>query len=607
MGDHATVASGGADEKAPTSPTCSSGKAVVPPEGKTSPTGVDVRVGATWEVARRRAFDLVAQSLAKRHGGRKGDASEAELLRDVRELLELPSDYSPSLDDAADSNANHMSSRSTRLATSSPRRARVGRHKRKRPSKEWEDTKSSEQSPGCAGENRRGQRGRKEQDLEEGVLVEVDAATDTYVLPAVRARLCRLQAMHGETESATGGGTTVGGTAEQSTSISPKTRRRGAGRAGGAGSPASDSETSEGETEAEAHNEACDVCNECGELLMCDTCTLVFHPDCHRPKLKKLPGRRETWSCSHCVADGSAKGNATAARRHVAKMRMLEVQNRSTYRGVSRRGDHFRAQIQIHGVLQHLGNFSTAVEAAREYDTHAASAFGDKAVLNFPQPKHSDMDQEEHATWDCILCRDDDDVLVCQGCGCQVCNGKNDMSSMLCCIECNALEHTFCATPPLQTLPTESWKCRSCTSPKKINDKSRARTRRARSSPPKRQRDDPSSKATCTHPEDPTSERMTEKGLALVQAMTRRILGDAEMAEFDRIVRDADRGALVALRHRICDVLEDAERPTQAALAEEEATEAPRVTRRRSPLPRGNKDNDLAVSSHPGPQQKTVT
>jgi hypothetical protein len=49
------------------------------------------------------------------------------------------------------------------------------------------------------------------------------------------------------------------------------------------------------------HNEVCEVCDKGGDLLCCDTCTLVFHLKCLRPKLSTVPKGR--WSCPHCIID----------------------------------------------------------------------------------------------------------------------------------------------------------------------------------------------------------------------------------------------------------------------------------------------------------------
>lgn len=51
------------------------------------------------------------------------------------------------------------------------------------------------------------------------------------------------------------------------------------------------------------HNEICEVCDKGGDLLCCDTCTLVFHLKCIRPKLTTVP--KGHWSCPHCIIDVS--------------------------------------------------------------------------------------------------------------------------------------------------------------------------------------------------------------------------------------------------------------------------------------------------------------
>ncbi|CAM9374070.1 unnamed protein product [Ectocarpus sp. 8 AP-2014] len=51
------------------------------------------------------------------------------------------------------------------------------------------------------------------------------------------------------------------------------------------------------------HNDLCEVCSHGGDLLCCDTCSLVFHTKCHRPELKEVPAG--DWNCQFCVADSS--------------------------------------------------------------------------------------------------------------------------------------------------------------------------------------------------------------------------------------------------------------------------------------------------------------
>lgn len=51
------------------------------------------------------------------------------------------------------------------------------------------------------------------------------------------------------------------------------------------------------------HNEVCEVCEIGGDLLCCETCTLVYHISCLRPKIMSIP--KGHWSCVHCVIDVS--------------------------------------------------------------------------------------------------------------------------------------------------------------------------------------------------------------------------------------------------------------------------------------------------------------
>lgn len=53
--------------------------------------------------------------------------------------------------------------------------------------------------------------------------------------------------------------------------------------------------------EDDQHNEVCEVCELGGELICCDTCSLVFHVKCVRPILNNIP--RGPWSCAHCVLE----------------------------------------------------------------------------------------------------------------------------------------------------------------------------------------------------------------------------------------------------------------------------------------------------------------
>ncbi len=46
------------------------------------------------------------------------------------------------------------------------------------------------------------------------------------------------------------------------------------------------------------HEDYCAVCGRSGELLMCDTCSLVYHLGCLDPPLNNIP--HGLWSCPKC-------------------------------------------------------------------------------------------------------------------------------------------------------------------------------------------------------------------------------------------------------------------------------------------------------------------
>lgn len=47
-----------------------------------------------------------------------------------------------------------------------------------------------------------------------------------------------------------------------------------------------------------AHSNVCHKCNNQGELVMCDNCTLCFHHKCHNPT--EIPDNDSDWYCHLC-------------------------------------------------------------------------------------------------------------------------------------------------------------------------------------------------------------------------------------------------------------------------------------------------------------------
>ena len=61
-----------------------------------------------------------------------------------------------------------------------------------------------------------------------------------------------------------------------------------------------DDDDDDDDEENDQHQDYCEVCEESGELLLCDTCTLSFHLQCLDPPLDEAP--QGEWSCPKCVS-----------------------------------------------------------------------------------------------------------------------------------------------------------------------------------------------------------------------------------------------------------------------------------------------------------------
>lgn len=61
----------------------------------------------------------------------------------------------------------------------------------------------------------------------------------------------------------------------------------------------------DGEEGEQEHQDYCEVCQQGGEIILCDTCPRAYHLVCLDPELEEAPEGK--WSCPHCVADGPAE------------------------------------------------------------------------------------------------------------------------------------------------------------------------------------------------------------------------------------------------------------------------------------------------------------
>lgn len=61
------------------------------------------------------------------------------------------------------------------------------------------------------------------------------------------------------------------------------------------------SEAEDGDGYETDHQDYCEVCQQGGEIILCDTCPRAYHMVCLDPDMEKAP--EGTWSCPHCVSN----------------------------------------------------------------------------------------------------------------------------------------------------------------------------------------------------------------------------------------------------------------------------------------------------------------
>jgi hypothetical protein len=95
-----------------------------------------------------------------------------------------------------------------------------------------------------------------------------------------------------------------------------------------------------------------------------------------------LTGHRLTDHENHDGLDNRRANLRPATRRQNLHNQRPVRGGTSQYKGVSRRGNRWRARIKVNGQEIALGYFSAETDAARAYDTAAVEHFGEFACLN---------------------------------------------------------------------------------------------------------------------------------------------------------------------------------------------------------------------------------
>ncbi|KAG5447792.1 choline dehydrogenase 5 [Clonorchis sinensis] len=66
------------------------------------------------------------------------------------------------------------------------------------------------------------------------------------------------------------------------------------------------------------HQDYCEVCQQGGEIMLCDTCPRAYHLVCLDPELEEAP--EGSWSCPHCEKEGISMGSQVEGKATGTKM-----------------------------------------------------------------------------------------------------------------------------------------------------------------------------------------------------------------------------------------------------------------------------------------------
>jgi len=147
------------------------------------------------------------------------------------------------------------------------------------------------------------------------------------------------------------------------------------------------------------HQDYCEVCQQGGEIILCDTCPRAYHLVCLDPELEKAPEGK--WSCPHCVSGVGAPWVRAGGR-----------------------------------VAETLGVTLAVLPQEKE-------------GIQW-EPKEEEDEDEEGGEEE-----EDDHMEFCRVC--------KDGGELLCCDTCPSSYHLHCLNPPLPEIPNGEWLCPRCT------------------------------------------------------------------------------------------------------------------------------------------------
>ncbi|KAL3789146.1 hypothetical protein HJC23_012235 [Cyclotella cryptica] len=206
------------------------------------------------------------------------------------------------------------------------------------------------------------------------------------------------------------------------------------------------------------HDSVCDKCKEGGDLICCDSCSRVFHSNCHKPKIYSLP--EGEWTCMYCTKPRPSREKKPVQKRRYTDSLIAKL-------GVK----CITVTVKWPSLHCHVCNGAEATGAYLNLEWTTCRTCHDSYHLKCLSPP---LDNRPNK-WRCPACREqrktipketnapkikndklfegvhDDDCYMCF-------NGGD----LICCDFCSKVFHLECHIPPLHSIPKGLWKCCEC-------------------------------------------------------------------------------------------------------------------------------------------------
>lgn len=179
------------------------------------------------------------------------------------------------------------------------------------------------------------------------------------------------------------------------------------------------------------HQDYCEVCQQGGEIILCDTCPRAYHLVCLDPELEKAPEGK--WSCPHCVSPWQRPWVGRGLRLAPwtpARSCWGRTWGRARWEGGS--------PILVEGF------------SGPGWCLHLYSSLQEKEGIQW-EPKDDEEEEEDGGCEE----EEDDHMEFCRVC--------KDGGELLCCDACPSSYHLHCLNPPLPEIPNGEWLCPRCT------------------------------------------------------------------------------------------------------------------------------------------------